>query len=94
MTDIQVRVVSPALGVFKGVLSKKQGISKIQLTPSMRKVGPSPSNDASGAQWVWMLVTRDFPSEKNLQIAKCFQAIKVEHNVAIYFLLITGTDFL
>mmetsp|Transcript_85388 Transcript_85388/g.150959 ORF Transcript_85388/g.150959 Transcript_85388/m.150959 type:complete len:641 (+) Transcript_85388:52-1974(+) len=67
MTSIQVRIVSPALGIFKGVLTKKQGISKIQLPPSMRKVGPS---DRNSAQWVYMLVTRDFPSTSNLQIAK------------------------
>eukprot|EP00930_Biecheleria_cincta_P097084 TRINITY_DN88813_c0_g1_i1.p1 TRINITY_DN88813_c0_g1~~TRINITY_DN88813_c0_g1_i1.p1 ORF type:complete len:672 (+),score=86.51 TRINITY_DN88813_c0_g1_i1:156-2018(+) len=66
-TAIQVRVVSPALGIFKGVLSKKRGISKIQLSPSMRKVGPSLNNDD---QWVWMLVTRSFPSKSNLQIGK------------------------
>lgn len=66
-TDIQVRIVSPALGIFKGVLSKKKGISKIQLPPSMRKVEPSLKNDA---QWVWMLVTRSCPSKSNLQIGK------------------------
>ena len=49
---------------------KKHGISKIQLTPSMRKVGPSLDKAASNEQWAWMLVTRDFPSEKNLQVAK------------------------
>lgn len=70
MTGIQVRVVSPALGIFKGMLCKKQGISKIQLPPSMRKVGPSLDRAASAEQWVWMLVTQDFPSTNNLQVAK------------------------
>jgi len=34
----QVRVFIPSMGVFKGVLMRKPGITKIQLTPSMRKV--------------------------------------------------------
>jgi hypothetical protein len=32
---------APALGIFKGVLCKKTNISRLQLTPSMQKVGPS-----------------------------------------------------
>lgn len=40
----QVRVVAPRLGIFKGMLIRKRipvGEPPIQLTPSMRKVGPS-----------------------------------------------------
>eukprot|EP00931_Biecheleriopsis_adriatica_P007729 TRINITY_DN108996_c0_g1_i1.p1 TRINITY_DN108996_c0_g1~~TRINITY_DN108996_c0_g1_i1.p1 ORF type:complete len:654 (-),score=107.88 TRINITY_DN108996_c0_g1_i1:6-1967(-) len=72
-TNIQVRIVAPALGIFKGVLSKKRGISKIQLPPSMRKVGPSLKNDSSSLPWVWVLITQDFPSSNNLQICKWIQ---------------------
>ena len=38
---VQIRIISPFLGTFKGMLIKKEGISKIQLPSSMKKVGPS-----------------------------------------------------
>ena len=38
---LQVRIWAPLLGIFKGVLCRKPGIHGIQLTRSMRKVGPS-----------------------------------------------------
>jgi RNA dependent RNA polymerase len=38
---LQVRVFAPRIGVGKGVLMVKPGIDKIQLPPSMMKVGPS-----------------------------------------------------
>jgi hypothetical protein len=41
---IQIRVWSPALGNFKGVLMEKPGIDKIQLPPSTKKLGPSRTN--------------------------------------------------
>lgn len=36
---LQVRIVIPNMGIYKGVLVEKPGIRKIQLPPSMRKVG-------------------------------------------------------
>ena len=41
---IQVRIFGPKLGVLKGMLFRKQGISKIQWPESMQKVGPSKVN--------------------------------------------------
>ena len=39
---IQVRVFGPSVGVGKGMLMRKPGLGdRIQLTPSMLKVGPS-----------------------------------------------------
>ena len=38
---VQIRIVSPFLGIFKGIIIKKEGISKIQLPSSMKKVGLS-----------------------------------------------------
>jgi len=67
VSDIQVRVVSPSLGIFKGVLTKKRNISKIQLAQSMRKVPPS---NQVAEDWAWLLVTCDYPSGNNLQIGK------------------------
>lgn len=40
---IQVRIISPTHGWAKGMLILKPGISRIQLPPSMIKVGPSKS---------------------------------------------------
>jgi len=67
--SIQVRIASPTLGVFKGILCKKLNISRIQLTASMRKVGPSTYSSA-GTDWAWVLVTCEHPTTNNLQIGK------------------------
>ena len=63
----QVRVIGPRIGVAKGNLMRKPGITKIQLTRSMIKVGPSNSNDAD---WVCLVVKNVFPSAGNALIAK------------------------
>eukprot|EP00928_Gymnodinium_smaydae_P024264 TRINITY_DN19684_c0_g1_i1.p1 TRINITY_DN19684_c0_g1~~TRINITY_DN19684_c0_g1_i1.p1 ORF type:complete len:344 (-),score=42.48 TRINITY_DN19684_c0_g1_i1:310-1341(-) len=68
-TSLQVRIVSPDLGVYKGVLTRKRGIFGIQLPPSMRKVGPSVRRQSEERK-VYMLVVRDYPSQNNLQISK------------------------
>lgn len=44
---LQVRVYSPKLGVFKGMLMRRPGLERVQLTRSMCKVGPSPSASAA-----------------------------------------------
>jgi hypothetical protein len=51
---VQVRVVAPRLGVFKGVLMLKRGIHCVQLTPSMRKVLPSTVDDAQ--EYAWLII--------------------------------------
>jgi len=69
VTTIQVRIVAPALGIFKGVLCKKQGISGIQLTPSMKKVGNS-KHQSDHSDKAWLLILRACPSKCSLQIGK------------------------
>ena len=50
-TAIQVRIVIPRLGIFKGELCRKRGIERIQLPPSMKKVPASLSNTADERAW-------------------------------------------
>ena len=52
----QVRVFAPRLGVYKGVLATRRGIERIQLSPSMRKVGPSDA--ARPGSWATLLITK------------------------------------
>jgi hypothetical protein len=50
---IQVRVVAPAKGIFKGVLMRKLGLGKeAQMSPSMRKVPPSRLPDLKDQGWI------------------------------------------
>jgi len=70
ITSIQVRVYGPRLGVLKGVLTLKEGIDKIQLPPSMRKVDPSKTNHSESA---WVVVTRTFPSSTSQQLERWLQ---------------------
>jgi len=64
---LQVRIFVPTLGIFKGVLFEKPAISKIQLPPSMEKVGPSVIEDASDK--ACLLITGTFPSSTNVHVA-------------------------
>ncbi|KAL7552434.1 hypothetical protein ACHAWF_015675 [Thalassiosira exigua] len=59
---MQVRIVGPNLGLAKGMLLKKQGITRIQLPESMIKAPPSDSSDES---WVAVVVKNMYPSESN-----------------------------
>lgn len=72
LLSMQVRVFSPRLGVFKGMLCKKMGINNIQLTPSMRKVMPSVTCDED---WASLIIVRTNPSDNNKEIGKLFQGI-------------------
>ena len=54
------------------MLCRKPGIHKIQLTKSMRKVGPSITAPAS-ADWACVVVVRQHPSSDNIQLSKHFQ---------------------
>jgi hypothetical protein len=58
----QVRVYVPKLGYFKGMLVKKQGITKIQLPPSMKKVDKS-TLDEESPDWAFLLIRAVFPSD-------------------------------
>lgn len=73
-TAIQIRMVAPKLGVFKGVLTRKEDISRIQLPPSMLKVGAAAD---SKDDWAWLLVMRDYPSKTSLQVAKWMRGEKI-----------------
>ncbi|KAA8495919.1 hypothetical protein FVE85_2074 [Porphyridium purpureum] len=76
---IQVRVVAPRLGVFKGVLMRRPGSGKILLSPSMRKVGPSVMK-SNAADWAMLLVTSGgiAPSQTNVTIGR-FLSPRSEH---------------
>eukprot|EP00854_Cymbomonas_tetramitiformis_P015234 gene15234-18018_t len=70
---VQVRIVSPSLGIFKGMLFCKPGIDRVQLPPSMRKVGASRQPpDAHGALRgkAVLLIKNTFPSQTNVALAK------------------------
>ena len=69
---LQVRIFAPKLGIFKGVLFEKPGISKIQLPSSMRKVGPSEKTDGV-CDNAFLLVKNSFPGRQNKDMAKLFQ---------------------
>lgn len=66
---VQVRIVASRLGIFKGMLCEKPGISSMQLPPSMKKVGPSEeaSNDKA-----YLLINGVFPCRTNVYLAKLF----------------------
>eukprot|EP00854_Cymbomonas_tetramitiformis_P021506 gene21506-25865_t len=68
-TTVQVRIVAPHLGVYKGILCRKRGIEKIQLPPSMHKVGPS-LIAGSEADWACLLITQVHPTTINTQMGK------------------------
>jgi ribosomal protein L24 len=65
---IQVRIFAPKIGIFKGMLVERRGITKIQLPPSMLKVGRSQSPTAPDI--AVMIVKGIFPGETTLQVGK------------------------
>lgn len=72
-TSIQIRIVSPSLGIFKGMLTLKEDIPvDFQLAPSMRKVGGSKIRSPRD-NVVVVTVTNLFPTEKNRQFAPWVQ---------------------
>ena len=64
---VQVRVIGPQVGIGKGMLMRKPGIKKIQLPPSMVKVGPSRCCDDD---WVCLVVKNVFPSTVNTLVSR------------------------
>lgn len=59
---VQVRIVCPKLGVFKGMLIAKYGCTKVQLPSSMLKVGPSLTNSEDEGSKVYVLFNAIYPS--------------------------------
>ena len=64
---IQIRLIGPRIGLAKGMLLAKDGITKIQLPPSMVKVGPSTT---SKEDWVAIIMKNVYPSLNNIQLGK------------------------
>ena len=67
---MEIRLFAPKLGIFKGMLVQKPGISKIQLPPSIKKVGPSQS--ITVLESIVLLVTNIFPDETTSQVSHVF----------------------
>jgi len=55
---LQVRIQIPSMGTFKGVLMEKPGIDKIELPPSMKKVGASSSLAAREDNSAWLMINK------------------------------------
>lgn len=64
---IQVRLVGPNLGIAKGMLLKKRGITKIQLPSSMIK---APESQTCHDNWVAVVVKTVFPSKENNSLGR------------------------
>jgi ribosomal protein L24 len=66
---IQVRIVAPRFGLFKGMLMRRSGITTIQLPPSMKKAGPSLTSDE---ETMFLLITTGglHPSKLNGYIGR------------------------
>ena len=69
---VQIRAFGPRIGIVKGMLVRKPGISTIQLPPSMVKVGPSRhvDIDVSDGDWVSLIIKNEHPSSNNTLRAK------------------------
>ena len=70
---LQVRIVVPQLGIYKGILMAKVGIDRVQLPTSMKKVGPSAIENPEDKR-VFFLIRASFPSADNaIVFPKIFQ---------------------
>ena len=58
VTAVQVRIFAPKLEIFKGMLMKKNGIDKIQLSTSTRKVQKSSKQE--NEDWAYLLINGVF----------------------------------
>ena len=67
---IQVRIVGPNLGIFKGVLMVKRQITGIHLPPSMKKVKKSKHKGEKAFKGVHLLVNGIFPTRTAKQMGK------------------------
>ena len=73
---IQVRIIGPTLGWFKGTLTMKLSIDKIELPGSMQKVEASTINKEDN--WVYFLCKQVFPSKLCKQIG-CYMNPKLSN---------------
>lgn len=64
---MQVRLIGPKLGLAKGMLLKKQGISRIQIPESMLKAPPS---QICNKNYVAIIIKNVFPSTENTQLGR------------------------
>jgi hypothetical protein len=71
---LQVRIFAPKLGVFKGLLCVKNGIDKIELPYSMRKVRRSV---VCSDDWASVIVKSSFPTKKNIQLGKLLKKERI-----------------
>jgi hypothetical protein len=55
---IQILVISPRFGLFKGVFMRKYGITNTQVPSSMRKVGPSKSKESFKSDEALLLIKK------------------------------------
>ena len=65
--SIQVRIIGPTIGMVKGMLLKKRGITSIQLSAKMFKAQRSKICSEEGATFI---VKNEFPSEENKQMGR------------------------
>ncbi|KAL9185901.1 hypothetical protein ACHAXT_003678 [Thalassiosira profunda] len=66
--SVQVRIMGPTIGLFKGMLLAKEGIAAIQLPrESMMKAPPS---EACDEDWVCVVLKNVFPGDANKQLGK------------------------
>ena len=66
---LQVRIVIPSMGIFKGILFEKQNIRKIELPSSMQKVNAAMNADMNVA-WIMINKTGIYPYPARVQQAK------------------------
>lgn len=74
---LQVRMVAPRIGIAKGMLVEKTGITKIQLPQSMLKVGPSVKDNAGDEACFLITSNGVFPSTTHLHMAKLLDGQRV-----------------
>lgn len=65
---LQVRIVIPSMGIFKGILFEKTGIDKIELPPSMKKVNAAINvNPFNLTAWLLINKTGIYPYPARMQ---------------------------
>ena len=75
--SIQVRIIGPTVGMAKGMLLKKRGITSIQLPTSMIKAPPSEICSENG---VTFIIKNEFPSEENKQMGRFLDPDAIQAN--------------
>jgi len=67
--NIQVRVIFPALGIFKGTLVRRAGISTIQLPDAMKKVDKSTARK-KGFKSAFLIINSVYPSNNSKMLER------------------------